>query len=62
MLPELMVNGGALRSLRIPSPDEAEAEMETARRVGARFVCIGEADYPTMLRRMDNPPIRHLKT
>jgi DNA processing protein len=56
MLPELMANGGAQRSLRIPSQNEAEAEMETARRMGARFVCIGEADYPAMLRRMDNPP------
>jgi DNA processing protein len=56
MLPELMLNGGALRSLRIPSTAEAEAEMETARRMGARFVCIGEPDYPAMLRRMDNPP------
>jgi DNA processing protein len=56
MLPELMTNGGAQRSLRIPSQTEAEAEMEAARRMGARFVCIGEADYPSMLRRMDNPP------
>lgn len=56
MLPELMLNGGAQRSLRIPSQSEAEAEMETARRMGARFVCIGETDYPAMLRRMDNPP------
>jgi DNA processing protein len=56
MLPELMANGGAQRSRRIPSTAEAEAEMETARRMGARFVCIGETDYPAMLRRMDNPP------
>ncbi|WP_353641575.1 DNA-processing protein DprA [Mesorhizobium sp. WSM2239] len=56
MLPELMTNGGAQRSLRIPSQNEAEAEMEAARRMGARIVCIGEADYPSMLRRMDNPP------
>jgi DNA processing protein len=56
MLLELMLNGGAQRSLRIPSQNEAEIEMESARRMGARFVCIGEADYPSMLRRMDNPP------
>jgi DNA processing protein len=56
MLPELMANGGAQRSLRISSQNEAEAEMETARGMGARFVCIGETDYPAMLRRMDNPP------
>jgi DNA processing protein len=56
MLPELMLNGGAARGVRIPSASEAEAEMEVARRMGARFVCIGEPDYPAMLRRMDNPP------
>ncbi|TIW76624.1 MAG: DNA-processing protein DprA, partial [Mesorhizobium sp.] len=30
--------------------------MEAARRIGARFVGIGEADYPPLLRSMDNPP------
>lgn len=56
MLPELMISGGASRITRVPPVSEAEAEMETARKHGARFVCIGEADYPSMLRRMDNPP------
>ncbi|MBA3449446.1 MAG: DNA-protecting protein DprA [Pseudaminobacter sp.] len=56
MLPELLISGGASRTVRIPSSGEAEAEIETARRLGARFVCIGESDYPAMLRRMDNPP------
>jgi DNA processing protein len=56
MLPELMISGGANRIARIPSVTEAEAEMEMARRLGARFVCIGEPDYPPLLRRMDNPP------
>jgi DNA processing protein len=56
MLPELMISGGASRMTRVPSISEAEAEMEAARKHGARFVCIGEPDYPSMLRRMDNPP------
>ncbi|PWJ85797.1 DNA processing protein [Pseudaminobacter salicylatoxidans] len=56
MLPELMISGGARRIARIPSMAEAKAEMEEARRHGARFVCIGEPDYPPLLRRMDNPP------
>jgi DNA processing protein len=56
MLPELMLSGGANRIAKIPSVAEAEAEMETARKHGARFVGIGEADYPPVLRRMDNPP------
>ncbi|TGP26617.1 MULTISPECIES: DNA-processing protein DprA [unclassified Mesorhizobium] len=56
MLPELMISGGASRIVRIPTVAEAEAELEAARRAGARFVGIGEADYPSMLKTMDNPP------
>jgi DNA processing protein len=56
MLPELTLSGGGRRTVRIPSPAEAEAEMELASRAGARFVAIGEADYPPMLRRMELPP------
>jgi len=56
MLPELMISGGARKIVRIPSIAEAEAELEAASRNGARFVGIGEADYPPMLKNMDNPP------
>jgi DNA processing protein len=56
MLPQLTLSGGGMRPVRVPSPAEAEAEMELAARAGARFVAIGEADYPPMLRRMDLPP------
>lgn len=56
MLPELMLSGGAKRIVRIPSVEEAEAELEAAGKNGARFVGIGEADYPPMLKNMDNPP------
>jgi DNA processing protein len=56
MLPELTLSGGGMRTVRIPSLAEAEDEMELATRAGARFVAIGEADYPAMLRRMDLPP------
>lgn len=55
-LPELARAGGAMHAMRIPSRADAEREMETARRFGARFVAIGEPDYPAMLRRMDVPP------
>ena len=48
--------GGARRAVRIPSTSEAEAELEIAARAGARFVGIGEPDYPPLLKRMDNPP------
>jgi DNA processing protein len=56
MLPELMMAGGAKRPARVPSVQEAEGELETARKCGARFVGIGEPDYPGILRRMDHPP------
>lgn len=56
MLPEVMLAGGARRLVRIPSVTDAEAEMETAHLHGARFVAIGEHEYPAMLRRMDHPP------
>ncbi|MGD9912823.1 MAG: DNA-processing protein DprA [Rhizobiaceae bacterium] len=56
MLPELSISGGASRLPRIPAVSEAEAELERAAACGARIVAIGEADYPDMLWRMDNPP------
>lgn len=56
MLPELMISGGARKIVRIPSVEEAEAELEAASGNGACFVGIGEADYPPMLKNMDNPP------
>ncbi|WP_378950832.1 DNA-processing protein DprA [Mesorhizobium sp. ANAO-SY3R2] len=56
MLPEIMLAGGANRIARIPSVAEAEAEVEVARKAGARFVAIGEQDYPALLKRMDHPP------
>jgi DNA processing protein len=56
VLPELTISGGASRTVRIPAIAEIEAEMQAARRVGARFVCIGEPDYPSLLKQMDHPP------
>lgn len=56
MLPELMASGGATRLPRVPSQADAEAELERAHRVGARFVAIGEPNYPPMLKRSENPP------
>ena len=55
-LPGLAQAGGATRLSRIPSEAEAEREIEAAQRFGARFVAVGEPDYPAMLRRMDAPP------
>lgn len=55
-LPGLALAGGASRRSKIPSLARVEREMETARRFGARFVAVGEPDYPLMLQRMDAPP------
>lgn len=54
-LPELARKGGA-RRIGIPPEDEIEAELEAAGRLGARFVAIGEAEYPPLLARVDHPP------
>lgn len=55
-LPELRQAGGASRPLLIPSKADAEREMATADHLGARFVAIGEPDYPAILQHMDMPP------
>src|SRR5215510_9332986 len=55
MLPELMISGGAAHLVRIPTVQQAEAELDAAHKYGARLIAIGEADFPPMLRRMDNP-------
>lgn len=56
MLPELMAATGSKRTLYIPGVSDIEAEMDTANRHGARFVCIGEPDYPPLLKVIDHPP------
>lgn len=56
MLPELALSGGSLRPVRIPAEGEISAELDLATKCGARFVAIGEADYPPMLRQTDQPP------
>ena len=56
MLPELSARGGATRSIRIATEAEAYRELEAAQRFGARFVGIGEPDYPQALRQIDGAP------
>ncbi|WEX11717.1 DNA-processing protein DprA [Chelativorans sp. AA-79] len=55
MLPELARRGGA-RQVRIPHEEEIDAELDAGRRMGAQFIVIGEAHYPPLLARVDNPP------
>ncbi len=55
-LPELSRRGGSTRSIRIATVADAERELDTARRFGARFIGIGEPDYPPALRQIDAAP------
>ena len=56
MLPELSRRGGSSRQVRVASREEAEREVDIATRFGARFVGIGEPDYPDALRQIDGAP------
>jgi DNA processing protein len=56
MLPELSQRGGATRAIRIAGEGDALRELEMAQRFGARFIGIGESDYPPALRQIDGAP------
>jgi DNA processing protein len=56
MLPELSRRGGSTRAIRVASMAEAEKELAAAHRFGARFIGIGEPDYPPALRQIDGAP------
>jgi DNA processing protein len=61
-LPELSRRGGSTRPVRVATRDEALAELEFASRFGARFVGIGEPEYPLALRQIEGaPPIIAIK-
>lgn len=55
-LPALARRGGAQAPGRICSLEEAEREVSLARRMGARFIALGEPDYPARLRMIDDAP------
>jgi len=55
-LPELARRGGARARIRIASLADVEREMATATAFGARFVAMGEADYPERLQAVEGPP------
>src|SRR5580698_7764566 len=61
-LPELARRGGAKRPIRIASVEEVEKELIAARRLGVRFVALGEPDYPPALQEIDSaPPVLALR-
>lgn len=55
-LPELARRGGARAKIRIAADAEIDAELAAADAMGARFVALGEPDYPKYLRAIDGPP------
>lgn len=57
-LPELAERGGAAARIKICPIEDAERELVKCESVGARFIAIGEPDYPPILRNSDqSPPI-----
>jgi DNA processing protein len=55
-LPALARRGGAARSIRICSREEAQAELKAARSRGIVFVALEEPDYPLRLQMIDDAP------
>jgi len=55
-LPELISSGGASGRIRIASREQAEREIDQAAKIGARFIGMGEPNYPPALRSVDYPP------
>jgi DNA processing protein len=55
-LPDLTRRAGRSGALHIPTVAEADAELAAGERLGARLICVGEADYPRALAAADPPP------
>jgi DNA processing protein len=55
-MPELARRGGRTAPLRIPSPADAERELEAGARLGARLICAVEPGFPPLLAALDPPP------
>ena len=61
-LPELARRGGAKRPIRVATVEEIEKELIAARKLGVRFVALGEPDYPPALQEIDSaPPVLALR-
>ncbi len=55
-LPELVRKTVGARAIRIAGLEACEREMEATRKAGARFIALGEPEYPAALRAIDAPP------
>ncbi|MES2289893.1 MAG: DNA-processing protein DprA [Pseudomonadota bacterium] len=54
-IPNLAARGGG-RAPRIASAADVEAEMRAVDRLGARYLLVGEGDYPPLLAELDSAP------
>lgn len=54
-IPDLAVRGGG-RPPRLATQAEVEREMETVARLGARYLFLGEEDYPPLLAEVESAP------
>ena len=60
-LPDLARRGGRARPLRVPSIADAEAEIATAAKRGAKLITAGEPAYPAILAAVgDAPPVLYV--
>ncbi len=55
-LPGLARRGGSPRPPYICSREEAERELKAARAIGVEYLMLGEAEYPSRLQMIDDPP------
>jgi DNA processing protein len=55
-LPDLARRGGAARSGRICSEEDARTELAASKKIGVSLVAPGEAAYPPRLATLDDPP------
>ncbi len=55
-LPGLARRGGGNASPQFNSREEAQREIDAARKISVNFVAIGEADYPRRLQMIDDAP------
>lgn len=55
-LPALAKRGGAAKRIRIANLDDIQAELEQTARLGIHVIAMGEPDYPSWLRAIDDAP------
>jgi DNA processing protein len=55
-LPRMAERAGRAQPPRVPTPAEAQRELDAGAALGARLICSGEAAFPPLLAALDPPP------